>query len=72
MARPVRDGICALSEFEVEAAPANAPTKVTKVKFARATADINVPETPLPVSDSPKSKKQLVSGPVDFAIDGKG
>jgi mono/diheme cytochrome c family protein len=64
-------GVCALSEFEVEAAPANAPTKVTKVKFARASADLNIPETPLRVSSSPKSKKQLLSGPVEFAIDGK-
>src|SRR6185312_659369 len=35
------------------------------------TADLNVPETPLRVSDSAKPKKQLLSGPVDFAIDGK-
>jgi mono/diheme cytochrome c family protein len=64
-------GACALSEFEVEATPANAPTKVTKVKFVRATADLNAAVTPLRVSDSGKPKKQLLSGPVDFAIDGK-
>ncbi|HEY3458308.1 MAG TPA: DUF1549 domain-containing protein, partial [Bryobacteraceae bacterium] len=33
-------GACALSEFQVEAAPANDPTKITKISFARATADI--------------------------------
>ncbi|HEY6988627.1 MAG TPA: PSD1 and planctomycete cytochrome C domain-containing protein [Bryobacteraceae bacterium] len=63
-------GVCALSEFEVEAAPANEPAKITKVKFARASADLNLPPTPLRVSDD-KAKKQLLSGPVAFAIDGK-
>jgi mono/diheme cytochrome c family protein len=63
-------GVCALSEFEVEAAPADAPTKVTKVKFLRATADLNVPVKPLPVTDAEKAKTQLLSGPVVFAIDG--
>jgi mono/diheme cytochrome c family protein len=65
-------GACALSEFEVEAAPASEPAKITKIKFIRATADVNVPVTSLPVSDSKKQKKELLSGPVDFAIDGKG
>jgi mono/diheme cytochrome c family protein len=64
-------GACALSEFEVEVAPASEPAKVSKVKFVRATADVNVPVTPLRVSDSKKQKKELLSGPVDFAIDGK-
>ena len=64
-------GVAALSEFEVEAAPANAPAKVTKIKFVRATADLNPVPMPLPVSDASKQKKQLLSGPVDFAIDGK-
>src|SRR6266446_6281442 len=40
-------GTGALTEFEVEAAPANAPDKVTKVKLVKATADVNLPETPL-------------------------
>ena len=51
-------GNCALTEFEVEAAPADAPTKITKVKFARATADFNPPETlvaaPPPEPGAPK------------------
>jgi len=64
-------GTCALTEFEVEAAPADAPDKVTKVKFAKATADVNPPETPLePIFDD-KSGKRRVTGPVEFAIDGK-
>ena len=41
------------------------------MKFARATADFNPPETPLePIFDD-KSGKKRVTGPVGFAIDGK-
>ncbi|HLW80042.1 MAG TPA: DUF1549 and DUF1553 domain-containing protein, partial [Terriglobia bacterium] len=64
-------GTCALTEFEVEAAPADAPGKVTKVKFVKATADIVQPEMELePIFDD-KSGKRRVTGPVDYAIDGK-
>ena len=64
-------GTAALTEFEVEAAPADAPGKTTTVKFVRATADVNPPETPLdPIFDD-KSGKKRVTGPVGFAIDGK-
>jgi hypothetical protein len=63
-------GTCALTEFEVEAASAEAPDNITKVKFAKATADVNLPETRLESFDE-KSHKRLVTGPVDFAIDGK-
>ncbi|MBO0722414.1 MAG: PSD1 domain-containing protein, partial [Blastocatellia bacterium] len=63
-------GTCALTEFEVEAAPASDPKKVTKVKFVRATADIEQPEKELePIFDD-KSKRRRVTGPVEFAIDG--
>ena len=37
-------GTGALTEFKVEAAPAGDPENVTKLKFSRATADINLPE----------------------------
>jgi hypothetical protein len=64
-------GTGALTEFEVEAAPADAPAKAARVKLARATADINPPEAPLaPIFDD-RSKKRRVTGPVAFAIDGK-
>ncbi|PYU95147.1 MAG: hypothetical protein DMG25_05140 [Acidobacteria bacterium] len=64
-------GTCALTEFEVESAPANAPDKVTKIKFAKATADVNPPETVLaPIFDD-KSGKRRVTGQAEFAIDGK-
>jgi hypothetical protein len=64
-------GTAALTEFRVEAAPADAPTKVADVKFAWATADVNPPETPLePIFDD-RSGKNRVTGPIGFAIDGK-
>jgi hypothetical protein len=63
-------GTCALTEFEVETAPAAEPNAVTKVKFAKATSDIAQPEMKLePVFDD-KSGKPRVTGPVDYAIDG--
>jgi hypothetical protein len=64
-------GTAALTEFRVEAAPADDPGQVTKVKLVKATADFNPPEAPLePIFDD-KSGKKRVTGPVAFAIDGK-
>jgi hypothetical protein len=64
-------GTGALTEFAVEAAPADDPKKFEKIKFVKATADVNPPETPLdPIYDD-KSKKRRVTGPASFAIDGK-
>src|SRR5207244_6945486 len=57
-------GTCALTEFEVEAAPADGPGKPAKVKIAKATADINPPEAPLESIFEDKSGKRRVTGPV--------
>ncbi|MGH9938767.1 MAG: DUF1553 domain-containing protein, partial [Blastocatellia bacterium] len=63
-------GSCALTEFEVEAAPAPDPKKITKIEIARATADINPPEQELePIFDDKSGKPRSV-GPIRFAIDG--
>ena len=64
-------GMSALTEFEVEAAPADAPEKVTKIKLVKATADAEMSETPLEAIFDDKSGKKRVLGPVSFAIDGK-
>src|ERR1043165_5533562 len=64
-------GTCALTEFEVETASANAPEKSEKVKFAKATADFNPPRAPLAAIFNDKSGRQRVTGPVEYAIDGK-
>ncbi len=64
-------GTGALSEFTLEAAPLNdATAKAQKVKVARATADINLPETPLDPMYGDKSTKKRMMGPIGFAIDG--
>ena len=64
-------GTAALTEFEAEAAPASDPKKITKIKFVKATADVNPPETELLSIYGDKSTKRRVTGPIDFAIDGK-
>ncbi|HEY1378304.1 MAG TPA: PSD1 and planctomycete cytochrome C domain-containing protein, partial [Gemmataceae bacterium] len=63
-------GTAALSEFRVEAAAAENPKKVEKVKLVKATADFNPPEAPLPAIYDDRSKTKRVTGPVAFAIDG--
>jgi len=67
------DGMLALTEFGVEAKPLNADAaaKPVKVPIASATADMNPPETPLPAPLQGKGKAVKVTGPVEFAIDGK-
>ncbi|MBL8176790.1 MAG: PSD1 domain-containing protein [Bryobacterales bacterium] len=63
-------GTAALTEFDVEYAPVTDPKKVTKVKMARATADVNLPERELEKIYYDKSKNRRVTGPVSYAIDG--
>jgi hypothetical protein len=64
-------GTAALTEFAVEAAPADAPGKSTRIKLARATADFNPPQRPLAAIYDDKTRQTRVTGPVDLAIDGK-
>lgn len=64
-------GTGALTEFEVEAAPASDPAKVRKIKFVRATADINLDQRPNDPLFYDRSAKCRVVGPVEFAIDGE-
>ena len=64
-------GTCALTEFMVEAADASNPTNKTWVKFVSASADYANPERELESNFYDKSDKRRVTGPVQFAIDGK-
>jgi hypothetical protein len=64
-------GSCALTEFEVEAAPAHDPKKTAKIKIARATADLSPPERELDPMFDDRSGKRRFTGPIEFAIDGK-
>ena len=63
-------GVSALSEITAEAAPADEPTKVTQLKFVKATSDYDQPVRPLGPEFNDKSGKWL-TGPAEFAIDGK-
>ena len=64
-------GGCALTEFQVEAASADAPDKMVQVKLSRATTDFSQAEKPLePIFDDRSGKRRL-TGPVEYAIDGK-
>jgi hypothetical protein len=64
-------GTAALTEFSVQAAPADGKGKAEWIKFAKATADVNPPETPLEAIFDDRSERKRVTGPVGFAIDGK-
>lgn len=64
-------GLGALTEFEVEAAPVSDPKKITKVKIVSATADYNQPERELEPIFYDKTNRRRVTGPIEFAIDGK-
>jgi hypothetical protein len=64
-------GTGALTEFMVDAAPADQPEKTSKIKIARAAADISLPETPLEKMFYDKTDKRRVTGPIEYAIDGK-
>jgi mono/diheme cytochrome c family protein len=65
-------GTAALTEFKVRARPVGQPPdKAEWIKFVKATADANPPEKPLDAIYDDKSGKQRVTGPVEFAIDGK-
>ena len=63
-------GTCALSEFKVEARDASDPTNKIPVKFARATADFEQPESLLETNFYDKTENRRVTGPASFAIDG--
>jgi mono/diheme cytochrome c family protein len=64
-------GTCALTEFEVEAAPAKDEKKSEKIKIIKATADINPKETELLPIYYDKTSRRRVEGPIEYAIDGK-
>jgi hypothetical protein len=64
-------GTAALTEFKVRAKPAGKSEGAEWVKFVRASADVNPAEAPLEAIYDDKSGKKRVTGPIDFAIDGK-
>jgi hypothetical protein len=65
-------GSAALTEFMVQAGPADGSAEPTDVCIAEATADLNLPETPLDAIFDDRSGERRVTGPIEFAIDGEG
>jgi hypothetical protein len=65
-------GTCALSDFKVEATDTQCKTNKVKVKWATATADCAQPRHKLEENFYDKSTNNRVTGPIQFAIDGKG
>ncbi|HZT81747.1 MAG TPA: DUF1549 domain-containing protein, partial [Gemmataceae bacterium] len=64
-------GLFGLTEFRVVAAPADNPGQKQEVKIVRATADVNPPEKELEAIFDDRSKRRRVTGPIQYAIDGK-
>ena len=64
-------GTCALTEISVEAINAAKPNEKVAVKLASATADYGYTERVLEANFLDKTEKRRVTGPVEFAIDGK-
>ena len=62
-------GTCALTEFRLEAAPADGSGKMEEVKLAGATADVNPPEEELEAIYHDKTDKKRVTGPIAYALD---
>jgi hypothetical protein len=64
-------GSCALTELKVSAAPTDGSAKTQQRKIVRATADVNPAEKRLAAIFDDKGGKRRVTGPVQYAIDGK-
>jgi hypothetical protein len=63
-------GGCALTEFNVTAAPLDGAKKPKELKLVAATADVYPPRRPLESIFDDRSKEQRFTGPVEYAIDG--
>lgn len=65
------EGTGALTEFEAQHGPAGG--KMARVKFKKATADVDPPPAPLkPFYHDKTDNSKRLTGPVAFAVDGKG
>jgi hypothetical protein len=64
-------GASALTEFKAKVHPLGKPGEAKWVTIAKATADVNPPEKPLEAIFDDKSGKSRVTGPIEYAIDGK-
>jgi len=65
------EGLMALTEFKVEAQDAQNPTNKVWAKFVKAVADFSNAEQPIPAILQDGFKEKRITGPVEWAIDGK-
>lgn len=65
------EGLMALTEFRVEVQDAQNPTNKSWVKFTKALADFSNDEQPIPPVLQAGFKEPRITGPVEWAIDGK-
>ncbi len=64
-------GLFALTEFKVFVAPADKPGERREMKIIRATADVNPVVKELDAIHDDRSKRRRLTGPIEYAIDGK-
>lgn len=64
-------GTSALTEFKVKVSSVKDPSENRWVTIKQATADFANPETPLEPNFDDKKNQARVTGPIEFAIDGK-
>lgn len=65
------EGTGALTEFTLDYAPADGSGSFKTMKWGQASADVNPPEKPLAAIYDDKEKERRVTGPAQYAIDGK-
>jgi mono/diheme cytochrome c family protein len=63
------NGLCALTEFDVDSAPLDKPEKNSELKFSKATADVNPPERELEKMFHDRTDRRRVTGPIEYAND---
>jgi hypothetical protein len=64
-------GSSGLTEFKVEVGPADGSMPLKEVKVISASSDVNPAEKELDPLYNDKSNKRRVTGPIEYAIDGK-
>jgi hypothetical protein len=63
------NGLCALTEFDIDAAALDKPQEKTELKFSKATADVNPPERELEKMFHDRTDRRRVTGPIEYAND---
>ncbi|MEO2045442.1 MAG: PSD1 and planctomycete cytochrome C domain-containing protein [Pirellulales bacterium] len=64
-------GTCALSEVKVQIVHSAGQEPTTNIKIKTAVADLSLPPQPLASIYDDKKKEKRITGPIEFAIDGR-